>query len=285
MPEEVIPNKIQNVVKRGFERMNQYRLARAMFVREFVGQYYQGKKGLTGDEPINLIFNTIRAMVPNIVMKSGVNKVETEIIPYKEYAYLLGLGLDYIDRRIRLKDTLRAAIVDAFFMMAILKTGLATGGKMLNFGDILIDEGQIYTDLVDFDDFSFDPSCKDYRKAAFLGDRNRVPRQILLDDNEFNHDLVMKIPKSYHLDAKRKVEALTKKNFTDSEIYELQDFVDVVEVFVPEAETLLTIPDPEQIIFDNYLAIREYYGPKAGPYTMLALTQPVPGNPFPVAPV
>lgn len=285
MPELIMPRKFALAVKQGFERGRRHRRARAMYVREYVGRYYANEYGLTGEEPVNLIFNTIRAMVPNIVMKSGVNKVGTEVLEYKDYAYLLGKGLDYLDRKIRLKDTLRAAIVDAFFMMAILKTGLATGGKMLNFGDILIDEGQVYTDLVDFDDFTADPSCKDYRKAAFLGDRNRIPRQILLDDDEFDHDLVMKLPRSYHLDAKRKVEALSRKNFSDSEIYELQDFVDVVEVFVPEAETLLTIPDPEQIIFDGYLAAREYYGPKAGPYTMLALTQPVPGNPFPIAPV
>lgn len=285
MPELILPRKFALAVKQGFERNRRHRRARAMYIREYVGRYYANEYGLTGEEPINLIFNTIRAMVPNIIMRSGINKVETEIIPYKEYADLLGLGLDYIDKRTKLKDTLRAAIVDAFFMMAVLKTGLATGGKMLNFGDVLIDEGQIYTDLVDFDDFTADPSCKDYRKAAFTGDRNRVPRQLLLDDDEFNHDLVMKLPRSYHLDAKRKVEALSKKNFSDSEMFELQDFVDVVEVFVPGADALLTIPDPEQIIFDDFLAARDYYGPKAGPYTMLALTQPVPGNPYPIAPV
>jgi len=180
---------------------------------------------------------------------------------------------------------LRAGIVDAFFMMGIFKTGLADGGKMLNFGDILIDEGQVYTDLVDFDDFTADPSCKDYRKAAFLGDRNRIPRQILLDDDEFDHDLVLKIPKSTHPNAKDKIESLTRRNMSDSEMYELQDFVDVVEVFVPGANALITIPDPSQKIFSEYLAARDYYGPKAGPYTILALTQPVPGNPFPVAPV
>jgi hypothetical protein len=65
---------------------------------------------------------------------------------------------------------------------------------------------------------------------------------------------------------------------------ELQDMVDVVELYVPGAEALVTIPDPEQIIMPDFLAAREYYGPKGGPYTKLALTQPVPGNPYPVAP-
>ena len=283
MPEYFTPNKFALAVKQGFERNRRHRRARAMFIKEYVGKYYASEYGLTGEEPINLIFNTIRATVPNLVMKYGINRVSTEIVEYRQYAYLLGLALDKGDKQIKLKDTLRAAIVDAFFMMAILKTGLAHGGKMLNFGDIFIDEGQVYTDLVDFDDFTADPSCKDYRKAAFLGDRNRVPRQILLDDNEFNHDLVIKLPKSTNV--KDKVEHITRRNISDDEMYELQDFVDVVEVFVPGANALITIPDPSQIIFNEYLAARDYYGPKEGPYTFLALTQPVPGNPFPIAPV
>ena len=285
MPEYFTPTKFALAVKQGFERNKRHRRARAMFIKEYVGRYYASEFGLTGDEPINLIFNTIRATVPNLVMKYGVNKVATEITEYRQYAYLLGLALDKLDKTTKLKDTLRAGIVDAFFMMGIFKTGLADGGKMLNFGDILIDEGQVYTDLVDFDDFTADPSCKDYRKAAFLGDRNRIPRQILLDDDEFDHDLVLKIPKSTHPNAKDKIESLTRRNMSDSEMYELQDFIDVVEVFVPGANALITIPDPSQKIFSEYLAAREYYGPKAGPYTILALTQPVPGNPFPVAPV
>jgi len=285
MPEYFTPTKFALGVKQGFERNRRHRRARAMFIKEYVGRYYASEYGLTGDEPINLIFNTIRATVPNLVMKSGVNLVSTEIVEYRQYAYLLGLALDKGDKQIKIKDTLRACIVDAFFMMAIAKTGLAGGGQILNFGDIFIDEGQVYTDIVDFDDFTADPSCKDYRKAAFIGDRNRVPRQILLDDDEFNHDLVLKIPKSTHPNAKEKVESLTRRNMSDSEMYELQDFVDVVEVFVPGANALITIPDPSQKIFSEYLAAREYYGPKEGPYSMLALTQPVPGNPFPVAPV
>ena len=285
MPEYFTPTKFALAVKQGFERNRRHRKARAMFIKEYVGRYYASEYGLTGDEPINLVFNTIRATVPNLVMKSGINKVSTEIIEYRQYAYLLGLALDKLDKNIKYKDTLRASIVDAFFMMAINKTGLAGGGQILNFGDIFIDEGQVYTDIVDFDDFTADPSCKDYRKAAFIGDRNRVPRQILLDNDEFDHDLVLKIPKSTHPNAKDKIESLTRRNMSDSEMYELQDFVDVVEVFVPGANTLITIPDPSQKIFDEYLAACEYYGPKEGPYSMLALTQPVPGNPFPVAPV
>lgn len=285
MAKGITARKFSLAVDQGFNRNQRFARSRAMFIKEYVGKYYAQQFGITGEEPINLIFNTIRAMVPNLVMKSGVNKVGTEIIAYREYAYLLGLGLDKLDRKIDFKEILRATIVDAFFLMGILKSGLATSGKLLNFGDVLVDKGQIYTDGVDFDDFVFDPVCKDYRNASFIGDKNRVPRQMLLDDDDFDHDLVMQLPRSMNPDSQKKIQNISRKNISDSEMYEMQDFVDVVECYVPEAGALLTIPDPKQIIFNDYLAARDYYGPKEGPYTILSLTQPVPGNPYPVAPI
>ena len=279
------PRKLQNVVKQGFIRARHYRKARAMFIKAYVGQYYAKKYGLVGDEPINLIFHTIRALIPNLIMKNPVNEVTTENVAHREYAYLMSLATDWIDRQIDLKEILRYGTVDACFGIGIFKTGLAQGGTMINFGDELIDQGQVYTDNVDLDDYIFDPTCRKLRKAMFEGDRNRIPRQILLDDSQFNHDLVMKLPSSRHPDATRKVEAISTSGMSNSEMIELQDMVDVVELFVPGADALITIGDPEQIIMDDFLAAREYYGPKEGPYTKLAVTQPVPGNPLPIAPV
>jgi len=131
----------------------------------------------------------------------------------------------------------------------------------------------------------FDTNCKVLGKPLFEGDRNRISRQLLLDDDNIDSDLVLQLPRSKHPDAAKKVEALTQSGASNSEIYELQDFVDVVELYVPEANALVLMADPHQAILDNYLTVRDFYGPKEGPYTKLALTQPVPDNPFPIAPV
>ena len=284
MPETVTPQKIQQVTLRGFQRMQQYRRARAMFVKEFVGQYYQSKRGLTGDEPINLIFHTIRTMVPNLVMQSPITDIVTDFAPQREYGELLGLAVDKTNRDIKLKQTLRAWIVAAIFAMGILKTGIAASGETLQFGDTRVDPGRIYTSLVDLDDFVIDPVCTDLEKATFLGDRIRVPRQLLLDTDGYDHDLVMKLPRSrYNID--KRVEDLTKRNIAQMEMYTLQDFVDVIELWIPEANAIATIPDPIQITFDKYLRLKDYYGPKEGPYTFLSFTPPVPNNPLPVASV
>lgn len=283
--ESEYPRKIALVVKNGFQRLRRYRRARAMFIKQYVGQYYASSKGMTGDEPINLIFHAIRTLVPNLVMKNPITKVTTEDVEQEDYAYLLGLALDSIDKKIKLKTILRGGIVAALFAMGIFKTGIAASGQVITWGDLQIDPGQVYSDLVDLDDFVIDPSCRAFDKAAFLGDRNRVPRQLLLDDNNCDHDLVMRLPRSTHPDAKNKIEKLTQSNLSNIEMFELQDFVDVVELFVPEANASLLIPDPEVIIFDDYIRGVDFYGPKEGPYTTMSLTPPVPGNPYPVAPV
>jgi len=283
--EKEYPRKIQLAVKDGFHRLRRYRKARAMFIREYVGQYYASTKGMTGDAPINLIFHTIRTLVPNLVMKNPISRVNTQVVEQKDYAWLLGLALDDIHNKTNFKNILRGGIVNALFAFATFKTGIADSGQVITYGDMNIDPGQVYTDLVDLDDLTIDPACRVLRKAAFTGDRNRVPRQILLDDDGCDHDSVMRLPRSVHPDAKNKVEKLTQSNLSQVEMNELQDHVDVVEVYVPDADAILLIPDPDVAIFDDYIKGESYYGPKEGPYTHLSFTPPVPNNPLPVSEV
>lgn len=284
MPQEVTPVKFQNTVKRGFERVQGYRKARAMFLKEYVGQYYRDKQGMSGDEPINLIFNTVKTYVPQMVMKNPVTEVSSEYLVYKEYADMLGLAVDKTVGDLKLKEALRAWVVSAIFAFGVMKVSLASSENMIVDGDVNIDPGQVYAEIVDLDDFVFDPTCTDIRKSSFLGSRVRVPRQQLLDDPSYDKELVMKLPTS-KFGGEGRAEDMTKKATAVSETYTLQDYVDVVELWVPEADALVTISDPQQIILDGYLRSVDYHGPAEGPYVLLNFSPPVPGNPLPVAPV
>ena len=285
--EYINPRKVQNVVKQGFKRTEKYRKATAMFVKAYVGQYYNEQHGITGQQPINLIFSAVRSLVPNIVMQNPVNEVVTDIIPHKFYAELLSLGLNNLQRKLKLKKMLRALIVDAIFGMGIVDTGLADSDNLINWRDIAIDPGQIFSELVSLEDFTFDPICNQREEAGFMGRRVRVPRQLLLDDKDTNHDLIIKLPSSsVNVNSKGKLSQLTQKDIMQSQsMSELQDFVDVVKLWIPQANAAILIPDPEQIIFDKYIKITDYYGPKTGPYSFLSLTPPVSKNPLPIAPV
>ncbi len=285
MAEIITPIKLQTQVKRGFDRGRRYCRARAMFVKEFVGQYYTKQFGLTGDEPINLIFHTIRAIVPNLVMQNPINKLETDIVAQREYGELLGLAINQVERDIDLKEILRAWIVSAMFGWGIVKVGLSASGEMLQFGDVKIDPGQVYVELVSSDDFVIDPICTKLRKATFMGSRIQVPRQLLLDTDGYDHDLVAKLPLARYTSDGNRVSDISKQGISTMEMNTMQDLVNVVELWVPEADALVTISDPTQVTLSKYLRLTDYNGPKEGPYVDLSFTPPVEDNPYPVAPV
>lgn len=281
---ELVPKKMAEAARQGMRRMRVHQRNRAMFIKAYVGQYFEETHGMTGDMPINLVYNAIRAIIPQYVMRNPITDVTSDIVDYDDYAFMLGKALDQNNRRTKKKNTLRYGLVDAMFSVAIFKTGLADSGSFVQYGDKRIDPGMVFTDNVSLDDFVPDPNCRSFDNAAFLGDRVRMPRQTFLENDEFNHDLIMRIPKAGSTDSGR-VENLSKRGLEDNEVISIEDLIDVIYLYVPSADAVLAIPDPNQIVFNDYLAVHDYYGPKDGPYTFMSLSQPVPDNPFPVAPV
>lgn len=282
------PIKVQNAVKKGFDRLKNYRNARALFIKEFAGQYFKAAgRTLTGDTPINLLFSTVRAYVPNLVMKSPINDITTDVLSHKDYAELLGFSLDNLQEQIKLKKILRAWIVNAIFAIGILETGLASSDNIYSFGDVDIDPGQIFTQNIDLDDFVIDPNCTALDEALFLGHIIRTPRAKLYEIEDLDHDLIKRLPKALTETAKKdeKVEDISKRNINNYEMQGIEDYVEVVKLWVPEANSIVYIPDPRVTTFDDFIGIKDFYGPKDGPYSFLSFTPPVPNNPLPVAPV
>ena len=273
-------------VKQGFERMEKFKRGRAMGIKQYVGHYYRGGKCIEGEEPINMIYHVIRSLVPNLVMRNPINKVTTEFPDYKAYAYMMGLALDNLDKKLDIKTIVRRAVVDALFALGIVKVGINATDSLIDFGDIRVDPGQVYCDNVDFDDFVIDTHCKRLEEAAFMGHRMSLPRAVLLEDGNYDEELVEALPRSKDPDASNKVASLTRTAMSsEDELADMNDYVDIVELYLPEEQVIITIPDPNQHMCDKYLSIQDYYGPEKGPYRFLSLTQPVPDNPFPIAPV
>lgn len=286
MPDILTAKILQSALREGIIRKRRYIRARAMYIKDYVGQYYGAEVGLTSDQPINMIFVTLRALIPNLVQKNPTNDTVTDIIPYLEYAEMLGLSLDKLQKTINMKQVLRNGIVDSVFGFAIFKTALKASGMLLTIDDVDVDPGQVYTDTVDLDDFVFDPLCKKFDKATWMGHKIRIRRQKLLDDPDFNPDLVRQLPTAKHEQNKKmRASGLTTQGTDAMAQYQLMDYVNVYEVWVPEANKIAYMPDPIEATFDDFLCVRDYYGPATGPYTILSLTPPVPDNPFPVAPV
>ena len=287
MPEYISPSRIHNIVKLGFKRNEHYVRAQAMFFKSFVSQYYRQTKGIEGEEPLSLIYNALRSYIPNLVAQSPITSVSSPFTAYKDYAELLGLGLDTVARQIHLKKTLRAWITNAFFGMGIMRVGLKATGELLSINDIYVDNGQVYAKNVMLENFGFDPACTDLREAKCLFERVvGIPRQLLLDTDGYDHDIIVGLPSSdTDSEGGNKASEMSKDQEGTSEMTRLQDSVNIVQMYVPETEQWVLMGDPTQTIQDRFIAVNDFNGPKEGPYVFLSYSPPVEGNPFPVAPV
>ena len=285
--QDVSPKELQKAVSRGFDRLANFRGARMHSLNEYVGAYYDKTTGTVGDNPLNMIFNAVRALVPTMVMNFPKHTIMTPYLQAKQYANLLSLALDQHDQKIRIRDTYRAVIVDAIFALGIMKTGLCASDSILAQDDMEahIDPGTVYTEKVDFDNWVVDPNSREhmFRDAAYMGDRITVPRRVLLESGLYNNDLIERLPScNTNNDRDKRASALSMKNIHIEQNHEFEDDVEIVELWVPSANAIVTIPGMKDCEFDDYLRIDDYYGVKEGPYTLLSLTPPVPGNPLPV---
>lgn len=284
MPTNVSPQKMQQSVHTGFKRWHNARQARLMFLRNYTGQYYDRAAGDIGTEPLNLIFNAIRVLVPNIVMNHPKHRISTDMVPFRQYAETLGLALDQNGKRLNLRDTYRRAIVDAVFCMGITKTGLCESGSAVYFDEYdQLDPGEVYTEGVSLDHFVCDPNLRGpLHCASWMGDRIRLPRMNLLDSGLYNNEYIERLPSCYDM-LEQRADSLSMRNITDEQAAALQEEVEIVELWVPQAKALVTVPGSDNVTFDDYLRVDDYEGPDTGPYSFLILTPPVPDNPIPIS--
>ncbi len=288
MPSEVSPQKLQEAVEQGYKRLQNFRSARLMFLKQYVGQWYDAQNGVIGDEPLNLIFNAIRVLIPNIVFNFPKHEVTTEYLAYREYAGMMGQALSAHDRKINIRDVYARGIVDSIFTMGIWKTGITDSGSAITFehGES-IDPGTVYTGNVDFDNFVFDPNARRIEEGMFVGDKIRTSRVGLMDTGLYRNDLIEQLPSANsHGDlGRRGSDELSARSINFMETGDLEEEVEVYELWVPRAKATVTIPAGRGagVAAKDFLRVTDYYGPDTGPYTYLSLTPPVPNNPVPIA--
>jgi hypothetical protein len=268
MPTEISPKALMRARENGTKRLQNARAARLMFLRQYVGQYYDADRGAIGTEPLNLIFNAIRVLVPNLIFNFPVHKVTTKFAMQRNYAEMLGLALTQQDKQLRTKETYKQWIIDAIFQIGILKTGLCDSGSSIELmPDVRVDPGTIFTENVDLDNFVMDPDCHKLEEATFLGDGMDVSRQMLLDSGLYRNDLIEKLPSIDDMDGtnRDRAERLSSSALTDSERGELEDKVRIYELWVPRAKAIVTVPGAKDFSVDDFLRVHDYYGPDDGP--------------------
>ncbi len=274
---------LQKSAINGFRRLRLFRAARVMFIKAYVGQYYDNDFGTLGREPLNMAFTAVRALVPNIVTRNPKTVVNSDYLMYRQYGELLGMGVDYTAKKQHLPKTLQRGLVDAIFTLGIFKVSLVDSGSLVYFGDEGVDPGAINIDTVDFDNFTFDPLTRRLEEAAFIGEKIRVERDMILASGLYDNKVIEELPSSLdvELDRQKNVRNLSSSQINRRTMDRLHDYIDLLELWLPGPNVLVTLPYKSSV-GGKFLREENYYGPDEGPYAFLTLTPPVPDNPIPV---
>ena len=113
--EKTFERRLCRAVELGFQKMETARKARYKFLAQYVGPFYSKNKGAAGSDerkasPLNLMYNAVTTMVPNLVYNDPRVKIRTEVLAYRNYAGTLELATNHLVRKIKLRHTLRKVI-------------------------------------------------------------------------------------------------------------------------------------------------------------------------------
>jgi hypothetical protein len=285
--------RLCRAVELGFQKMQIARDARYKFLAQYVGPFYSKSKGSANSDerkasPINLMWNGVTTLVPNLVYNDPRVKVRTEVMAYRPYAGTLELATNHLIRKIKLRHTLRKVITDALFCAGFVKTGIGVSGQTLDLEGKWHDIGEPYADRVDPDDMVLDPMARDWDEMNFVGNRFRMKKHELLESGLYDNGLVEKLCSRYDAGKFRKEVSSVGGDATAVETFnrDVADYVDLVEVYLPKEQLIVTIPYGNyggRSEDDTVLRAVEYEGPEAGPYHMLGFAY-APDNVLPVPP-
>ena len=294
MPSDLLdmlsPKEIIATAQRGYKRFEPNRMTAMVTIKSAAGQYYGRSEGKMCDQPLALSFNATRVLLPSLVMSFPRHLVSTPFLPARQYAQDLAQALSIQDRTLKVDEVYRRVIVDALHTLGIMKTGIASGGTIVELeeedGKNSIDTGTIYTERVSFSNFVADPDSREYlfSDAKFVGDIIRIPRKVLLDSGLYDNDLVEELGVQQKTGPYSNAAKISMRQTEMQENDALEDIVEICELYIPSANAIITIPGDFKRM-DKFLRITDFYGVKdqSGPYTFLSLTVPVPDNPLPPA--
>jgi hypothetical protein len=282
--------KLCRAVELGFQRMQSARESRYKFLAQYVGPFYSRNKGTEGSDerkasPINLMYNAVTTLVPNLAYNDPRARVATQYMPYRAYGSVLELATNHLIQKCYLKDTLRKTITDALFFAGFVKTGLCVSGQTLNVDGKYCQIGEPFADRVDPDDMVIDPMARDWHEQQFMGNRFRIMKQELLDLGIYDNDKVQKLRSRYTSGGiNKEVSSLSgDRNVLQTFNGDVTEFVDLVEVYLPKEQLIVTLPFGPGFGDGDVLRVVEYEGPERGPFHMLGFAY-VPDNVLPVPP-
>lgn len=285
MAKPVFINKLRDAMDTSERIMQEFRNKRMAALREYLGAHYTNA-GIKHYNPINLLELAVNIYMQSLAARAPKVLCSTPHMNLKPTGANLELALNALLKRIRFGETLQMAVMESFFGMGVVYTGLNASGSV-EIGGSTHAVGQSFSDPIFLDEFVMDMSARTVEQCQYMAHSYLMPREQYEECGLFRKVNLSKAEKrGTDSHGTERSETLSTGGMTFDSDY--KDFVRLKNVWLPldgPKGRLITIEDPEDGGEDTgILRDVEWDGPDGGPYRILKFSN-VPGNLMPLAPV
>jgi len=238
-------------------------------VKEFVGKHY-ASGGSEKRVPTNFIELAVTVYIRLLAANSPRATVTTKNTSLRPFAKTTEIAINQIPEEIDLGGTLRRAVLEALFSVAIIKVGICNSGVSV----LGHDAGESYADLVTIDDYFCDMSAKNRKTIQYEGNDYWMSKENA--EKLFG----IKIPADDHTITGDQGEERAEGVSVDEGADLYKDKVWLRDVYIHTENQLVTY----SVKTGTLLRTLDWDGPKGGPYHVLGFSD-VPGNLMPIPPV
>ncbi len=285
--EKIQDERLFSAIRSSYKMLEWARDLKRRLVYEYLGPDY-GNRG--GNKKI---FNKINQFVDTYTMLLASNSpranITTDYIELAPFSHHYEIGLNNLIKEIGLEKTARSWVMDAIFLMGIVRLHMADAGYIVFEGDVGMDPGTPFLSNVPFDDWVHDMSAHTEGQWAYAGYKYRIPFRHFemgisegLYDQQYGSTLT---PTTKYHSGQGRIDDISRGYITDHD--EIEPMIDLADIWIPEQQQIRTysVKDRASFILDgSRLATIDWIGPETGPFVTLGFGD-APESVIPVSPL
>lgn len=268
-------------------QLRPFREDRLELIRQHAGSRF-GNDNNKKEVLVNLMHQTAETYSMSLTAQRPRVMVSTKKPELRPFAINYQCAINNLIQEIALENTLRTAVLDAFFSIGIVKVSRGDSVVVELEGYPLIDPGFPFAESVSLDNWVHDVGADQWWKINFAADTYRIPFEAIETDERFDKSVVnlLKPTTKYatNPEGDERAERIAQGWEVDQDEYEPMG--DLMDVWLPKEQVIATFACDSYGSFNSQhkpLAVVDWEGPEEGPYHILSFSD-VPDNLMPSSP-
>lgn len=279
-------SRLFKAIEYSTRNLRPYREMRKKFVTDYVGSYYNsGAKSDNKEVIMNLMYQTAETYTMSLAANRPRILVTSKFADLAGFAHNFQRTVNNLIEEIHLEETIRAAVLEAFFSMGVVKVYNGESGFVQLLGeDEWVDPGKPFAENISFDDYIYDIEATTKSKMRFELNKYKMNREKALNDSSFDQEVLENLQvyrREGGMHDHQPDSPLRDSFFGESKPEALESELELMDVWLPMENLVVTFSNGQET---KPLRVVEWEGPEAGPFHTLTLAAEVPDQIMGVSP-